>query len=196
VAVKRTGWCERHRKLAQNNGSPTTRKRAGRGSLLALVRAATVSTTEECIIPTGWEQRPIVRLDGVQMTAARAVWTLAHGDPGEAHVLHSCNEGDGSHGCINLRHLRTGDNADNTRDRMEAERQARGEGHGGHVLTEEEVQELRRRHVPGTGPYNRGNTRDLAEEYGVAMSTVRNAVSGRSWTYLGRGAPDGHDRRD
>jgi len=187
VVVKRTGWCEMHRKVAQNNGGdPTARQRAPRGSLLALVRAAAVATTEECIIPPGWEQRPVVRLDGTLMVAARAVWTLVHGDPGDQHVLHTCNEGDGSHGCINRRHLYLGDNDDNTQDRLDAERQARGEGHAMHVLTEAQVLNARRRHVPGRA----GNTRALAEEFGVAVTTLRNAVSGRSWRHL-KGGADG-----
>jgi hypothetical protein len=118
------------------------------------------------------------------MTAARAVWTLAHGDPGDQHVLHRCNEGDGSHGCINVRHLYLGDNDDNTQDRLGAERQARGEGHAMHVLTEAQVLAARRRHVPGRA----GNTRALAEEFGVAVTTMRNAVSRRSRRHLGGAA--------
>ncbi|MFG2404260.1 hypothetical protein ACGFR8_07950 [Streptomyces brevispora] len=194
VVVKRTGWCESHRKVALRNGSPTSRKRAGRVRLLDLVLGAARAADEECIIPAGWEQRPIVRLEGQQMTAARAVWTLAHGDPGQAHVLHTCNEGDGSHGCISIRHPYLGDNDQNTRDRMDAERQARGEGHGRHILTVAQVQDIRRRHVPGTGPYNRGNTRDLAGEFTVAESTIRAAVRGDNWGWLQGGAPGGDDR--
>jgi hypothetical protein len=202
VAVKRDGWCEMHRKLARNNAGATRRKRTGRGGLLSLVRAAAVATQEECIVPAGWKvqpggrgaRRPMVKLDGRMMTAARAVWNLAHGDPGQAHVLHRCNDGDGSHGCVNIRHLYVGDNAQNARDRVEAERQARGEGHGGHILVEDDVQQIRRRHVPGRGPYDRGNTLDLAAEYAVAPTTIRNAVSGRSWAHLAKRTPGGdHD---
>lgn len=189
VAVKHNGWCQMHRKLAQNNGSPTTRKRSGRGTLQDLVREAAQATGDDCIIPPGWTIRPMVKVDGVLTTAARAVWTLAHGDPGESHVLHTCHEGDGTVGCVSVRHLYLGDNADNTRDRVEAERQARGEGHGGHILTEDEVRDIRRRHVPGTGPYNRGNSRDLAEEFRVAVTTIRNAVAGRSWSHMGKDSP-------
>jgi hypothetical protein len=56
VTVKARGWCEMHRKVAQNNGGdPAARQRAPRGSLLALVGAAAVAESEECIIPPGWE---------------------------------------------------------------------------------------------------------------------------------------------
>lgn len=194
VSVKRTGWCEMHRKLAQNNGSPTVRLRGGRGTLQAFVRAAAAATTDECLIPPGWtprgNTRPVVRLDGEATSAARQVWTLAHGDPGELDVLHTCNGGSGAHGCINIRHLYLGDATQNARDMVDAERQARGETHGSHVLTEEDVREIRRRHVPGTGPYNRGNSADLAAEYGVDVTAIRKAVRGRTWSHLKRGAPD------
>lgn len=196
VAVKRTGWCNMHRKVAQNNGGdPTARQRAGRGALLAFVQRAAVATGDECLIPPGWEQRPIVKLDGRAMTAARAVWTIAHGEPADRDVLHTCNGGSGAHGCISIRHLYLGDDAQNARDKIEAGRQPQGEGHAMHVLTEADVREIRRRHVSGTGPYNRGNTRDLADEFSVAVTTVRNAVNGRSWRYLDGGGHGG-DRGD
>lgn len=194
VYIKSRGWCETHRKAAaRNSGIPARARLHGPGELLALVRAAAVATAEECVIPRGWRprpgRRPMVKLDGQLMPAARAVWTLAHGDPGELHVLHTCHGGDGSQGCITIRHLYTGDNEQNSRDRVEAGRQARGEGHGCHILAEEEVREIRRRHVPGTGPYNRGNTRALAEEFGVGTTTIRAVIRGEKWGWLGDGGP-------
>ncbi|WP_433341699.1 hypothetical protein [Streptomyces sp. CA-253872] len=196
VYVKSRGWCETHRKAAaRNNGAPARTRLYGPGELLTLVHAAAAATGDECIIPRGWKtkergtRRPMVKLGGRMMPAARAVWTLAHGDPGELHVLHTCHAGDGSQGCITIRHLYTGNNHQNSQDRVKEGRQARGEDHGCHVLTEEQVREIRRRHVPGTGPYNRGNTRELAEEFGVATTTLRNAVSGRAWVHLGKESP-------
>lgn len=204
VDVKRTGLCNMHRKLASRNGAPTARTRLGRGKLQDLVRAAAAATGEECIIPPGWtppepgtgdrmNRRPMVKLDGQMMPAARAVWIIANGDPGELDVLHTCHEGNGAAGCISIRHLYAGDDLDNARDRVEAERHPHGETHGCHVLTEADVREIQRRHVPGTGPYNRGNTADLAEEYGVTQSAIRRAVSGRTWAHLRGRAPDDAD---
>ncbi|QUW78252.1 hypothetical protein SMIR_03065 [Streptomyces mirabilis] len=46
------------------------------------------------------------------------------------------------------------------------------------------VAEIRRRHVPGTGPYNRGNSRALAEEFGVGVTTIRAIIRGENWGWL------------
>ncbi|MER6557881.1 hypothetical protein ABT300_08960 [Streptomyces sp. NPDC001027] len=117
------------------------------------------------------------------MAVARAVWSLANGDPGESHVLHSCNGGSGEHGCINIRHLRLGTHAENMRDKLEAERQARGETHGLHKLTEQDVREIRRRYLPGRGRRG-GNGRQLAEEFGVSPVTISQVANHKSWGWL------------
>lgn len=196
IVHKAHGWCDMHRSLARNNGSPTARQRTRGGGLLALVHAAAKATDDDCIIPTGWGQRPIVKLNGVMTPGARAVWKIVHGDPGTLSVLHTCNGGSGVHGCISIRHLYLGDAAQNSRDMVEAGRSLQGEQHRMHVLTEDDVHEIRRRHVRGTGPYDRGNSRDLAEEFGVCPTTIRRAVNGRTWTHLHEGPVGGEHRGD
>jgi hypothetical protein len=188
VAVKSRGWCGMHRSVAKNNGGdPTARKRARKGGLMAIVQEAARATGNECVIPPGWNQRPKVKLNGVLVTATKAVWILAHGEEPCGDLLHTCNGGSGDNGCISVQHLYVGDVAQNARDMVEAGRSLRGERHHQHVLATTQVHEIRRRHVRGRGPYDRGNTRDLADEYGVAMTTIRAIIRGENWGWLEEG---------
>jgi hypothetical protein len=172
-----------HRRLELRNGAPTSRHRAGRGKWQKFVEDATSATTDECLIPTGWNQRPKVRFKGKVMTAARAVWWIAEGsDPGDRQVLHTCHQG--LEGCINRRHLYLGDHAQNMQDKIDADRCSRGEEHGMARLTAEQVTEIRRRYVRGRGPYDRGNSAALAEAYGVAQTTIRVIVRREVWAWL------------
>jgi hypothetical protein len=183
VTYKRKTMCEMHRRLELRNGSPTSRHRAGRGRLQALVHEAASATTDDCVIPPRWHQRPKVRFNGKMMTAARAVWWIAEGvDPGDGMVLHTCHQG--IEGCINRRHLYLGDHAQNMRDKVEAERCSRGEEHGMAKLTTAQVIEIRRRYVRGRGPYDRGNSAALAEAFGVAQTMIRMIVRREAWAWL------------
>lgn len=86
--------------------------------------------------------------DGGRLRAARAhrmAWTLRHGDPGESHVLHRCD----NRLCVNPAHLFLGTNADNVADKVSKGRQAKGwvrtSCKNGHEYTEGSF-----RIVPGT----------------------------------------------
>ncbi|KPI33255.1 hypothetical protein OV450_1343 [Actinobacteria bacterium OV450] len=120
------------------------------------------------------------------MNASRAVWVLAHGDPGTSFVLHTCHRG--VEGCINLRHLYLGDQARNIRDMYAVGRNGTpdrtGEANPRRKLTEREVEEIRQR-------YRAGGVRqvDLAEEYGVSQNNVSCIVRGENWV------PEGATRR-
>ncbi|MER6975692.1 hypothetical protein [Streptomyces carpinensis] len=110
------------------------------------------------------------------MNASRAVWILANGDPGEAHVLHTCHRG--AEGCINIRHLYLGDHDRNMLDMVEAGRSSRGEVNGQSVLKAEHVLQIRRdlnAGVPGVV---------LAERYGVSKATISAIRVGKRWGWL------------
>lgn len=148
------------------------------------LQAAADATTDDCIrFPGQQKRRPIVRINNTTMWASRAVWILANGDPGPLQVLHSCNGGSGTSGCINLRHLYLGTAARNTQDCIEAGRHPsllRGDAKSNARLSEAQVREIRRRISPGRG----GNTAALAAEYGVSLTTIRHIVSRRKWAWL------------
>lgn len=140
-----------------------------------------------------------------QVGAHRFSYELANGPiPGGLCVLHRCDNPP----CVNPLHLYAGTAADNMRDRTVRrryvgsttfpalhpermpraqrhgsrtmpEQTARGEQHGCHKLSSEEVVEIRMRYAAGGGSY-----RSLAVEYGVDKSTIGYIVRGRLWRCL------------
>lgn len=186
---KSNGFCDNHYGQWRRHGSPTVYVKRRPGELEAELTAAATARTNECILLGGRAERVLVFFRGKATPAARAVWTIANGDPGEAHVLHKCNGGSGAYGCINRRHLYLGDHARNMLDMVIAGRSqkgrtdVRGSAVGTAVLTEEAVREIRRRYVPGR-PYHPGNRAALAAEYGITEATVKDAVTRRSWQHV------------
>src|SRR5258706_10906719 len=83
--------------------------------------------------------------------------------------------------CCNPGHLLAGTAADNIRDMTNKGRRndAFGEDAGRAVLTEDQVNEIRGRYIPG-----RVTQKNLAAEYGVSRGAVRDIVGGRSWKHL------------
>jgi hypothetical protein len=95
--------------------------------------------------------------------------------PAEIMTRHICNV----RVCVNPEHLTFGSHADNMRDMVEAERQAKGTDHGIAKLTEEQVLEIRRRYADG------GVTqRLLCDEYGVTQSLISQIVLRKIWAHL------------
>lgn len=170
----------------RKHGDPTVTVIRPVGEMDRLLRAAIATETDECIILPPKASRPTALVDGKAMNASRAVWVIAKGDPGALCVLHTCHRGD--EGCINLRHLKLGSQAQNMADMDEAGRRRTadraGESNGRHVLKEEEAVEIRRR-------YRAGVVRqvDLADEFNVAQPTVSRIVRGERWV------PEGQKRR-
>ncbi|MFF5045692.1 hypothetical protein [[Kitasatospora] papulosa] len=114
---------------------------------------------------------------------------MAYGDPGDAHVLHCCNGGSGLSGCINIRHLYLGTEAENKRDMVHAGRTLRGlannpgEVHGTAKLTEQQVLDIRRDYVRGR-PHRAGNKVALAQEYRVSHQTITSIVTRMTWKHI------------
>lgn len=107
--IKARGYCRKHYDRWLRHGDPTVTLKRGKGVLLAELQAAAQATTSECIILTtrNGTSRPGAVLNGTFMCASRAVWILAHGDPGEDQVVVDC--GRGEDGCINIKHMGLGD---------------------------------------------------------------------------------------
>lgn len=117
--------------------------------------------------------------DGISMRGAhRVAWKIAHGDPGDLHVLHSCDNPP----CQNPAHLRLGTHAENMREREERGRgkYVRGSRHGKSKLTEQQVREIRDAY---TGKY--GEQTAIAKRYGITQANVSNIILGRTWQHLG-----------
>jgi len=188
----RLKMCGRHDYCRRVYGDPTASGvRRAHGEVPRALEAAAVAETDECVILTGYKARPNVQLNGTWMNAARAVWIIAEGDPGDRYVLHSCNEGSGSHGCINRRHLYLGDHDQNMRDRNEAghipigRTDQVGEDNGNATLTEESVREIRSRYVRGARREHPGSAWALAAEFRVTRSAIYGALpGGRKWNHV------------
>jgi hypothetical protein len=176
--------CDKHYQRYRKHRSPLTNVRDAHR---AFVRRAAWMDTDECIIPPWYSgERCVVRVDGVRRTAARQAWIERYGDPGDRLVLHDCSDGSGDSGCINVRHLRLGNDADNNRDRNDAGRtvlpDVRGEAHGNAKLDREAVREIRDLAASGM------SHDAIAERYPVGRRTITNIVARQTWAWLD--APD------
>ena len=139
-------------------------KRAN-GAFRALVEAGASYTGGECL-NAGRSRRPTCKLNGVDMNASRAVWWLAHGDPGSLKVLHSC----GNDQCLNVRHLYLGTTSDNATDTVLMGRASN------QVVNWATAREIARRYQSGKAGNGNGNGPELAAEYGVSSAVIRRAA--------------------
>lgn len=89
-------------------------------------------------------------------------------------VRHTCDNPP----CINPEHLVLGTIADNMRDKVERNRQLRGETHNLAKLTEVAVRDIRRRRAAGE------RLKPLAEQYGVSETMVSYVVRGKNWSHV------------
>lgn len=113
----------------------------------------------------------LVVIGGKKWTVHRRAWVEAHGDPGDKHVLHRCD----NRRCAREDHLFLGTPIDNARDCREKGRTLRGERANGSRLTESQVRATRRALAAGA------RNCDLAEQYGVSRSTISLIKTGRNW---------------
>lgn len=90
-------------------------------------------------------------------------------------VRHSCDNPI----CVNPDHLSIGTYKDNSDDKVERGRQAKGESNGFAKLTEKQVLEMRSLYS-----FRKVTYKDLAKKYGVHLDTVKKAVRGVYWKYL------------
>lgn len=113
---------------------------------------------------------------GRQWLAHRRAWAEAHGDPGDLHVLHKCD----NRACVNVDHLFLGTNDDNVADKVSKGRQHHpvGELHGRSKLTDQSVLEIRGRLAAGE------RQADIATSVGVSVSTISHIKNGRKWAHV------------
>ena len=116
-----------------------------------------------------------VKVDGRQRPAARVMCERRHGPaPTPEHeAAHSC--GKGHEGCVNPNHLRWATPSENQQDRLIHGTHGRGERGGRATLTEAAVRSIR-------ASTSRG--RDLAEQYGVDVSTISAVRRRRTWAWM------------
>ena len=106
--------------------------------------------------------------------AHRVAWRLKYGVWPTGILRHTCD----NPACVRIKHLIDGGHKDNVDDKVAKGRQAKGESTGSAKLTEAQVLEIRA--LCST----RVSINDIAEQFGVANSTIRNINSGRTWGHL------------
>jgi hypothetical protein len=119
----------------------------------------------------------IIYISGAMEYAHRVAWSLDNNnDPGDGLVLHECD----NKRCVNPDHLYLGDRSDNLHDAYERGQKDpdsfRGENHVNSKLTEEDVRDiLDRPDEPRT---------ELADEFGVAATTISRIMHGTRWGHM------------
>lgn len=112
-------------------------------------------------------------------TSHRYSWLICNGHiPSHQWVLHKCD----TPSCVRPSHLYLGTHDDNMRDMRIKKRKKgnngglRGETHGCHVLTENQIQSIR----TTTGI----TQRELGKRYGVTQATISSILTRRTWKHL------------
>lgn len=114
------------------------------------------------------------RLDGRLVRAHRVAFFLSNGRWPAAFVLHACDNPP----CCNPDHLFEGTNDDNVHDMIAKGRHAHGERIPSARLTAADVVAIRIAHSGGASAI------DLAQAFGVSPSTVKDAVTRRTWRHV------------
>lgn len=108
--------------------------------------------------------------------AHRVAYFLAYGHlPDDLCVCHTCD----NPSCVNPAHLFLGTDRENIQDRTNKLRDAKGEQHGMHKLTTEQVQEIRKIRAARKLPY-----RMLGEMFGVTTTQIGWIIRRQSWKHL------------
>lgn len=115
---------------------------------------------------------------GGHLKAHREAWRLHVGDPGEKHVLHTCD----IPCCINVKHMYLGNPASNGRDKALRGR-ARGlpqpgERNPSAKLKPHQVHTIKRMYRSGV------RQKDIAELFGIKQQAVSKIVRGERWSHL------------
>jgi len=115
-----------------------------------------------------------IKVDGTKTNAHRIAYRLEEEDPGEKFVLHQCDNKQ----CVNPNHLYLGTPSQNLQDMWDRGlRDASGSNNPNAKLDSDDVEEIRER---AAGDETHA---ELADEFGVASSTISMIVTGRLWNY-------------
>jgi hypothetical protein len=179
--ANRKGWCNSHYQRNRLHGHPLAGATSP-GELRRWLHAHADYQGDDCL-PWPFGRNiygyGMIRLDGIGMTASRAMCILAHGEPSshDLQAAHSC--GNGHLGCTNPRHLRWATASENCADQIEHGTDSRGSRHGQARLTESDVIEIREAYA--TGEFTQ---RDIAAECEVGQSLISQIVTRKIWAHV------------
>lgn len=111
------------------------------------------------------------------LLAHRVAWEAHNAEPVPfgLKVCHHCD----NPACVNPYHLFIGTQRRNMHDKVEKNRQTKGEVHGTSKLTEAAVCEIRQRYLNGNI-----TQKQLGAEYGVTRQTISSLVRNKHWTHI------------
>ena len=114
---------------------------------------------------------------GQQTSAHRFSYIIHKGEiPANCVVRHSCDNPK----CVNPSHLDIGTIQDNTNDKINRNRQARGERHGRSKLTAEQVLLIREKALT---KYH-GYLKAIADEFNISSVQVQYVIKKKSWKHI------------
>lgn len=145
------------------------------------IRDNSQSTKEECFswpFARSSTGHAYISVDGVSMTAGRAMCIAAKGNPSDPKhdAAHSC--GNAHKGCLNPNHLSWKTHVENMADRRDHGTDFMGQKNPRAILTDLQVSIIKTRLKQGSI----GNR--LAKEYGVARTTIYHIKHGTRWGHI------------
>lgn len=114
-------------------------------------------------------------VDRCLMPASKAAYLFYKGDvPDGMYVCHKCDNPK----CVNPDHLFLGTPAENSKDMVEKDRQAKGENNGNSRLTETQVIQIRQLRRDGL------SSRKIGTMFDVSTTTVLNIEHEKQWRHV------------
>lgn len=174
-------WCWTHYARWKKHGDPLARRPiAARGAPAQYFEERVLTYDgNECLIwpfarTAGYG---ILVVDGTARIVSRLVCEFFNGPPPAAdyEAAHSC--GNGNKGCVTRRHVSWKTPKENAADKKLHGTQTYGETHAPAKLTDDKVHAIRALAKSIKSP-------DIARYYGVADTTIRHILNGRTWRHI------------
>lgn len=179
--VKARGMCEMHYLRAYRANALPAGTRTDR--VLEFIEHCLASDTDECVQPVfkPKSEYPSFTHNGVGVRIGWVVLERTKGPrPHPTYVMrHLC----GISRCCNPRHLAWGTEVENMADKKAHGREydRHGVKNPNAKLSPRDVAFIKSHARKGRGPYDPGNSAELAERFGVTKATIRMIARGATW---------------